>query len=498
MEDFSKGFGSRATGLFRDKTEPERQYGGPQSGLPPPFLVAQSVAPYLNIGLDYGSYSCRVCTFSQGEVYRLNPYDYSALVQDALSIPTGDSNLVHSIKVQLAAGRKLKVGDNIYSPIDLSAELLRRIKGRIESTTQKMLAKAVISVPASFNHRQRTALIESAEIAGVNVLGLMNDHCAAALDYCFRDEIRNGIFLVVSSGVYSFEIAMVDVQNGLIETKAIKTSMQMSGFAANLAMMDYVKKHREFDDENALHIFVERLKIELSNKAPTLAEKNAPLKPSLGKEALSKHLHQFKKQYQTLFSELVLESNVAISDVQAVIFTGGAASFWILQEAAKATFPNSRLSHATVSSGAAIQAALLVRELKDWVVWDALASPVYVAQGERMKCVISANSPTPLNGHITLEAGEDGKAQASIFQKVMDVGVENDLVCVAKVAAQIPIPVAKNTSESDGASGDITLSVMANADGTLKFSARLRSLDTSLPLAVQDMVGVEGEPGELS
>lgn len=494
MGDFSEGF-NKNVGIYYEKTQPEKQYGGPQSGLPPIFEVGQSLAPYLNIGLDLGSYSWRVSTVSKGEVFRMNPFEYSALVQDVLTLPFDDSKLVHSVKVLLAAGRKLKLGESVYSPIELAAGLFRSVKEMIEASTQKMLAKAVIAVPASFVHRQRKALIESAELAGVNVIGLINDHSAAALDYCFRESVRNGIFIVVSCGVYSFEIAVVDVQNGLIETKAIKADMRLSGFAANTAILEYVRKEHNAKDQQALHIFVDRLKADCAFAKKSLRRTSSDLRLSLTKSELSNCLHPMKKAYQTILSELLLESNIAISDLKGVIFSGEASKFWILKEAVESTFPAIPILRGEVSAGAAIQAALLVRELKDWVVWDVLASPAYVAQGERMKCVINGNSPTPINGHITLEAGEDGKAQAKIFQRVVDCGSGDEFLCVAKVQTQIPLSPSKK--DEDGVCEDVSLAVMANPDGTLQFSARHKRLDTNLPLAVQDLLSGEVEPYEL-
>ena len=128
-----------------------------------------------------------------------------------------------------------------------------------------------------------------------------------------------------------------------------------------------------------------------------------------------------------------------------------------------------------VSAGAAIFAALLVKQAKDWVIWEAIGSPATVAQGKYLKEVIATNSPLPIAGHAALTPDDDGKVSAQILQKALDI--EGEILQVAKVEI-----VEDLQGIDDGACVD--LCVAATANGTLTFSARHKTLDVNLTVKV--------------
>jgi molecular chaperone DnaK (HSP70) len=461
-------------------TLPERQVGGPQSGLPPPYIVGCELAPYLIVGLDFGVNYCRVSTFANGAPQRLRPHEYRALVEDALGIDTTDSQLVHSIKHCLAGDYIAKKGSMFYSCEEITSAFLSRIKLRVETAAERLLAKAVFSVPSCFTHSQRQTLFQAAAGADIAVLGLINEPTAAALDACYRNNLGNGKYLVISIGSYSFESSIVDVQNRLIEVKAIRASQKFSGRSITLGMVEGFLAEHGKGDPDELHVLLDRAKPVLDSKGGTVivlaGEKFSILRPQV-----TKWLEPFADGMRQLLESLLAETRVEPKQLAGVILSGGATKWWLLTDLlSEFAGPDRAIPRyaADVSAGAATFAALLVRQAKDWVVWDAIANPVLVAQGSHIREVIAGNSPLPMNGHAILIPDEDGKTTAMILQKTTDV--DNEVVQVAKVNIVEEI-------RSKDPDANVDLLVHATADGKLMFSARHTTLDVNLTVEVTEV-----------
>jgi actin-like ATPase involved in cell morphogenesis len=452
------------------RTEPERQLGGPQSGFPPPFIIGQELAPYLIVGIDFGSNFCRICTFSKGAPYSVQPSALSALVEDILRLPREDVQFVHSAKMCLANDYVVKYGGACLSATDVVARMLKSLKEGVERSTERLLAKAVIGVPACFNHAQRQALKDAAESAGVAVLGLINEPTAAALHACFMQNLRNGRYLVISSGTYTFEAAVIHVQNRLIETKAVRGAQVLSGQAVTVAISERIQK--EFDIENLGEVIlsVDNVKKDLDRYGSCVV--NAGGKAiGLSKLQVADYLGEYIHGMKSVCKSVLDESGVNESDIVGVIYGGNASNLWLLRESLQNQFPAAVTYSGNVAAGSAIYAALLVRQAKDWVVWDALAAPVFVVQSDHIREVVGKNSPLPINGHASISPGADGKAYATVMQRTMDV--EGDLVPVASVHI---VEELQQTEEGSA----VDLSVAATADGILSFGARHKTLDVNL------------------
>ncbi|HEY9715301.1 MAG TPA: Hsp70 family protein, partial [Chroococcales cyanobacterium] len=457
-------------------TEPERQYGGPQSGLPPAFIVGSELAPYLIVGLDFGAHFCRVSTFVDGGPRPLNPHQYRALVEDALNVETDDGELVHSLKHCIAWNHSVRYDDKTFSAQEVATKFLLGIKERIERCAARLLAKAVIAVPSCFTHNQREMLINSATGAGISVLALVNEPTAATLDACFTNNLTNGKYLVLSSGAYTFEAAVVHLQNRLIEVKATRGSRKISGLATTLALVEAVKESFSGCDPGALHVAVERAKPQLNKGASVVIElpgRRAEFKRS----ELESHLSDYFECFKELIEQVLKDAMTERRDLTGVILTGQATNFWMLQDLLKENYHMAKIYTGNTAQGAATYAGLLTRQIKDWVVWDALSVPIVVAQGSHLKEVISAQSPVPINGHALLAPGEDGTTTASILQRVSDL--DDDVVLVANVRIVEELEHVESGSSVD-------LSVAATADGVLSFSARHKILDVNLTVEVTE------------
>ncbi len=466
------------------KTRSERQYGGPQSGLPPPFIVGSELAPYLIVGMDFGANYCRVSTFANGAPQHLKPHEYRAMVEDALGIPTSENQLVHSIKHALAGDYIAKKGEQFFSCEDIASSFLSGIKSRVEQAASRLMAKAVFSVPSCFTHAQRQTLIQAAAKAEIVVLGLINECTAAALDVCFRENLNNGKYLVLSIGSYTLDAAVIDVQNRLIEVKAIRCAPHLSGRAATLAMVDGLRLELGRGDPDTLHVRLDRIK-PLLERVGTASVKVDHETVVITRTQASRWLHSFAEQTEQLLKNLLADALTNPDEIAGVILSGRAAKLWLVPEIVSVVldtskkYGNGKVWTADVSSGAATFAALLVRQAKEWVVWDAIANPVLVAQGSHIREVISVNSPLPINGHAILIPDEHGMTYATILQRITDSNDEIVQVANVKIVEQI---------QSNDPSANVDLQVHATADGRLIFTARHTLLDVNLTVEVTESV----------
>lgn len=456
------------------KVEPEYQHGGPQSGIPPAFIVGSGLAPYLIVGTDFGTNFCRLCTFADGKIYSLQPYVYSAFVEDLFKIPPDDAKLVHSVKTCIAEDYHVHYENSDHSAVDLAEKLFGAIKKTVEASTEKLLAKTVISVPACFNHRQREAVKLGAQTAGLEVLGLINDPTAAALHACYNESLKNGRYLVISCGSYSLEASVIEVAHKLIETKVVRGSKALSSQAATLAIADWIQEKFDVPVVDAV-VLAEKLKKDLDFSAQPKLQIGDEF-ATIDRAEIRDALRNYNDGLYSFLDQLFETGATETDKIAGVILTGGGVTFWLIQEMLQRRFPNVRRINGNVSAGAALYAALLSRQTKDWVVWDALANPVFVERGKALVETIAANSPQPINGHVSLPVGKLGKINCIIHQAVVDS--EDRLQPVAWVAISEKLEPAKKKDLI------VDLATTVTADGMLSFSARHKVLDINLSVEV--------------
>lgn len=455
------------------KTEPKLHLGGPQSGFPPPYIVGQDLAPYLIVGIDFGSTFCRVATFRDGAPQAVQPHEYSAVVEDVLARNQNQKSLVYGIKTCINADYAIRANKQLYTPVDLAERMFASLKSSLEHSTERMLSKAIIAVPAAFTHRERSAVMEGAQHAEINVLGLINDTTAAALDACYTNNLRDGFFLVISNGMYSLETAIIHAQNRLLETKVVNGWQALSGQAFNLTLADAIAQKYNITDDatfDELVVAVEDAKKQLSTQPNVKIKVNGLGEIDLDRFEVLDWLSEHQKAIADQIMSAMNAGAIAPQQLAGIITTGGGAKAWWLSEVLTRLFPQVSTYNAVVSSGAAIYAALLVRQAKDWVIWDALASAVVVVEGSHIKQIIAANSPLPLSGHYTMVSRHDGTCGAKILQYVLDR--DGEYVHVASVNLVEQLPPDNPTS--------VDLAVTMTADGVLSFTARHKSLDVNL------------------
>jgi molecular chaperone HscC len=484
--------------IERDRliTEPKRHYGGPQSGLPPDFIVGSELAPHLIVGIDFGLTGIRVATFANEIPFALKPREFASGIRFDVN---GDPRPAEANSARLfprkglGSSSPLLIDGRYFWSEELCTVVLKDMKERIEQEYDRLLAKAVITVPSAFTHLQRTGLLYSAKNAGIQVLSLINQPTAAGLSCAFFNELPSGNYLSVSVGETSCECSLIDLQTTLVEVKTAKSDPRLCGEALFRKAadeflkfgMDITDKQCAFTERELMRVvrlFINELG-SMESVTPQFSEKQYI---RVTRDDVLAWFEPVLQQYVSLFNETLKQAHVPKEKLSGIIVSGGISKLWLVDGVLKFFAQNINVHQTTyaddVSTGAALYAALLVRQAKDWVIWDTIGGSVSVAAGDLCKQVIAPDSPMPITGHVTLAPNDTGGVVAQILQA--DPTSNSDGI----VCAVVEIPDVPPTSEDPTC---VDLAVHVRADGTLDLSARHKFLDVHLPMKVTPPVSID-------
>jgi len=294
--------------------------------------------------------------------------------------------------VQAGEGVKIKLGDREFSPQEISAMILSKLKADAEARLGEKISEAIITVPAYFDDAQRQATKDAGQIAGLEVKRIINEPTAAALAYGF-DKKRGEKIVVYDLGGGTFDVSVLEVAEDTVEVKATNGDTHLGGadFDQRLIawIIDEFKKEEGIDlskDPLALQRIkeaAEKAKIELSSAAET--EINQPF-ISVGSDG-PKHLVRkiSRAKLEELVGDLVektmapcrqalADAGLPVGDIQEVVMVGGMTRMPLVQAKVKEFFgkePNFSVNpDEVVALGAAVQAGVLQGDVKDVLLLD--------------------------------------------------------------------------------------------------------------------------------
>ena len=350
---------------------------------------------------------------------------------------TNPDNTVRSIKRQIGTNWKEKFENKEYTPQEVSARILQKLKRDAESYIGEDVTDAVVTVPAYFNDAERQATKEAGQIAGLNVLRIINEPTAAALAYGLENNEDQKI-LVYDLGGGTFDVSVLEISEGVFEVKSTSGDSKLGGDDWDERVMEWlVDKFKSStgidisEDKMAMQRIkegAEKAKIELSSTTET--EVNLPfitandsgpqhLLEKLSRSEFEKITSDLVDRTKDPVNKAVKDAGLSFSDIQHIILVGGSTRIPAVQALVKSMTwkdPSKGVNpDEVVASGAAIQAGVLKGDVKDVLLLDVTPLTLGVeTKGGIMTKMIERNTTIPTKRSETFSTADDGQTQVEI------------------------------------------------------------------------------------
>ncbi len=350
---------------------------------------------------------------------------------------TNPDRTIMSIKRDMGTDRKVSIDDKNYSPQEISAMILQKLKADAEAYLGETVSQAVITVPAYFSDAQRQATKDAGKIAGLEVLRIINEPTAAALAYGLEKDSDQKI-MVYDLGGGTFDVSILEIGDGVFEVLATSGNNRLGGDDFDEKVMNYLAD--EFQKENGIDLrqdkmalqrlkeAAEKAKIELSG----VTSSNVNLPFITADTTGPKHLDITitRAQFDALTSDLVektmeptrnalRDANLSPSDIDKVLLVGGSSRIPAVQEAVQKFIgkePHKGINpDECVAIGASIQAGVLAGDVEDLVLLDVTPLSLGIeTMGGVFTKLIERNTTIPTNKSQVFSTAADGQTSVEV------------------------------------------------------------------------------------